>query len=444
VTDRWGVPRWWQRLAATRLLEHDDGGQLVWEEWLLSTARQVGKSWLLRGLAGWRLEQGARFGGAQLVMHTGKDLPVCREVQRPMRIWARQHRDEGWDGKEANGKEEVSAPDGGRWLVRAQDAVYGYAAGLALVDEGWAVMPQVVSEGLEPTLAETPSGQLGLVSTAHRRATGLLLRRREAAIAQLGAPVGSLMLEWSAPADAELADVAGWRQASPHWSARRERLVARALERALEGVSDDPDEPDPVESFRAQWLNVWPGELGVRAGAASRLVDEQVWLGAADLEAVAEGPLTVVLEDRTGLGAAAVVCGATPDGRWLLWGRLFGSRAEAVGWCALLLDGNRGGRLLTPLVGDESLAGFPAPVSRPGAGQVPQGLSKLRELLGSGRLVHDGGAELTGQMVGALVAERVPGLVVMSSGRSDLVRCGALAVAAAAAAPAPRPGWVMV
>jgi hypothetical protein len=46
-----GQLRWWQRLAATRLLEVDDEGHLVWPAALVLTARQVGKSTLLRELA---------------------------------------------------------------------------------------------------------------------------------------------------------------------------------------------------------------------------------------------------------------------------------------------------------------------------------------------------------------------------------------------------------
>ena len=54
--------RWWQRLAATRLLEHDADGHLVWLWAVLSTSRQVGKSVLLGELALWRLAQAARWG----------------------------------------------------------------------------------------------------------------------------------------------------------------------------------------------------------------------------------------------------------------------------------------------------------------------------------------------------------------------------------------------
>ena len=75
------------------------------------TARQVGKSYLLTELLLWRICQGERFGEPQLVLHTGKDLPICRDVQRPARMWARRQGD-GWYAREANGREEVGAPDG--------------------------------------------------------------------------------------------------------------------------------------------------------------------------------------------------------------------------------------------------------------------------------------------------------------------------------------------
>ena len=88
--ERTGKPlRWWQRLVATRLLEVDEDGELVWETMVLTMARQLGKSWLLRELLLWRIMQGDRFGEPQDCLHTGKDLAVTKEVQRPARLWAK-------------------------------------------------------------------------------------------------------------------------------------------------------------------------------------------------------------------------------------------------------------------------------------------------------------------------------------------------------------------
>src|SRR5262245_26209649 len=110
-------------------------------------------------------------------------------------------------------------------------------------------------------MAEREQPQLVLVSTAHRRATALMLGRRQVALAQLEEGDGDLLIEWSAPAGTELDDRTAWRLASPHWSERRERLVSKRHDAMQAGEIEDPDEPDPVESFRAQWLNQWPTKI---------------------------------------------------------------------------------------------------------------------------------------------------------------------------------------
>jgi len=113
-------------------------------------------------------------------------------------------------------------------------------------------------------LAERRSPQLGLVSTAHRAATALMPDRRRSALEQLADPRDTLLLEWSAPSDVAIEDRTAWRLASPHWSTTRERLITAQHRRALAGErTEDPDEPDPVESFRSQWLNIWPARRTV-------------------------------------------------------------------------------------------------------------------------------------------------------------------------------------
>ena len=55
-----------------------------------------------------------------------------------------------------------------------------------------------------------------------------MLERRRVALAGLEDGDGDLLVEWSAPADAKLEDVDAWRLASPHWTPKRERLIAKA------------------------------------------------------------------------------------------------------------------------------------------------------------------------------------------------------------------------
>src|SRR4029077_19219670 len=74
--------RWWQRLVAARLLETDRDGRLVWETATLSTARQVGKSWLLRELCLWRGAIGGGCGGGAVERGRRSGGPRARPEHR--------------------------------------------------------------------------------------------------------------------------------------------------------------------------------------------------------------------------------------------------------------------------------------------------------------------------------------------------------------------------
>lgn len=424
--------RWWQRLAATRILEVDVDGQLVWGDWLLTVSRQVGKTWLVGDLCEWRLEQGDRFEAEQLVLSTGKDVAVVREMQRPARMRAKLH-PERWKVREVNGQEEIELlADSSRWMVRSRESVYGYPASLATVDEAWKVSAAVVEEGVEPTMVEQPQSQLGLVSTAHRRATVLMIGRRQSALERLGDPGedATLLLEWSAPRGAALDDRAAWRLASPSWSPRRERLIAKRLERALAGESDDPDEPDPIESFRGQWLNQWPAKrIVVERG--DELVTEDAWaVAACDVDS--EGPLVISVEDHLGQGAAIAFCGTLPDGRWVLGGWLCDSRGEAYVTAAQTVELRPGSMVVVgaSLFGDAALDAIAAPVEKATRAEVGPALTLLRDLLGDGLVTHDGSADLTAQVSAARVSVTAGGVVslVATAARGDLLRAAVWAL----------------
>ena len=170
-----------------------------------------------------------------------------------------------------------------------------------------------------------------LVSTAHRMATSLMLTRRGAALDGLEDGTGELLIEWSAAAGAELDDERAWRQASPHWNDRRRKMVARQLQRALAGEGADPDEPDPVQSFRAQWLNQWPTRQARPQGKTVPLLDTALW---AELERELapddDCPVWLAVEDDYGLGAAVAAVASRADGRLELDGWLCGDWDQAI------------------------------------------------------------------------------------------------------------------
>ncbi|MFJ8685061.1 terminase [Micromonospora wenchangensis] len=289
--------RWWQALAITRQLEHREDGSLCHRVVVESAPRRAGKSVRVRGLALWRMAHPELFGEVQTVIHTGSDVAICREIQRGAWRWAEEVA--GWTVTMGNGKESIETPDGDRWLVRAQRAVYGYDVALGIVDEAWDVKPDTVSEGLEPATLERSSPQLHLTSTAHRRATSLMRSRLRVALE--GGEDDTLLLLWGAPAGSDPGDPEVWRAASPHWSEDRRRMIADKYAKAVAGEADpQADDPDPMAGFTAQYLNIWPlREVAVTA------IDLDAWANCLD-------PAPVDTEQRQRLAACVDL---SPDGQ---------------------------------------------------------------------------------------------------------------------------------
>lgn len=218
-------------------------------------------------------------------------------------------------------------------------------------------------------------------------------------------------------------------------------MLEAKLERVGLGISDDVDEEDPAEAFRSQYLNAWP--VG-RVAASSRdepLVDQAAWSDAAnDHMQLPNSPLIVSIEDWFGRGAAAAVAALLADGRVFVAGMLFAGRAQACSWAANVLTAHPESRLLVgaSLIADAAVVAATAatvtmkaePMSTTATATA---LPTVRQLISERRLMHDGSAELSGQMLGMRVSpSRAGGLLVSSrSQRSDLARCAAWAVTVA-------------
>ncbi len=322
--------RYWQRLAMRRQLEVDADGNLVWRTVIESTPRRSGKSTLIRALAMWRLHQADRFGEEQLILLTGKDLPIVREIIRRGWPWAHIN---GFNTRKANGQEEIENPDGSRWVVRGRDSVFGYDVGFGVVDEAWAVDVSVVDDGLEPALLERMQPQLMLTSTAHRKATPLMRVRREAAMDQLASPTETLLLHWGAAEDANIQDRRAWREASAHWTADREVWMESSLKRMLAGEGTlGEGETDPAEAFKAQLLNIWPPKA-VKEDAHWMPSDVLSRCGVRDQGALTPRPGAVAAIEVSvdGSSWSAAVC----DGE-VATVKVGGTLAECVAWAVAM------------------------------------------------------------------------------------------------------------
>jgi hypothetical protein len=421
--------RWFQRLIATRLLEVDADGHLVWGWLLLTVARQVGKSLLLRELCLWRVHQFGRFVGPQDVLHISNQVRTGKEVMRPAQMWARRQGDGVWDVKVANESVQLEhLASGSRWMLRTPNNAYSFTAAMAFVDEAWAIPPAAIEEGVAPALVATPDAQLVLMSTAHRKATLLCLGRRRLALDALASGDGGLLIDWSASPDMEIDDPAGWRQASPHWDKRRERFIAERLAFALSPEFANPDEPDPQEWFRAQWLNQWPRRNATGRTRGEPLVAADVWESCRGVVVDDPDRIVAAVADYAGLGVAIAAVVVQPDGRLGVDGWTVAGWADALADLRRLQAGHESFRVFAdPMLKDRMPPGLRA--STAPATLTRSGLSLLRELAAAGGVVSDS-VDLADQLGSVRVADSVGGLTIVPGARADLVRAAAWAVAA--------------
>jgi hypothetical protein len=406
--------RWWQRLVVYRALEHREDGSLCWETVWLSTTRQVGKSTLARWVIQWRMEHGHRFGNAQpdTCLFTARHLDVSREVLRPAMVWAMEQ--PRWVTRQANGEQRIEHPNGARWLVRAVNAAgYGFTLSLAFVDEAWDVAPAVVDDQLAPTQITVESPQLWLISTAHPEATELMPGLRKAGLLQLDQPDSLLLMEWSGHPAREPDDLAGWREASPYWDAKRESFLRK------QWVSSTSE-----ESWRAQWLNQWPKHS--RLG----LVDEDSWAGMATpgLKVPGGVPLVLALEAIGGGGVTLVKSWKDPAGKVCLKAEHRLTLIKALTEAHQLAADRPGTTLLLGANLDKMVArdAFPGEVVLCGIRETRQATHLFQGLAVEQLLCHDGDPVLAKQITGAAVVASESG-PVMSGTRSpvpvDAARC---------------------
>jgi hypothetical protein len=283
----------WQAYALDRALEYDKDG-LIWASVIITVGRQSGKSWLSRAVCMWRLHNAELFGEPQTIIHVANKRETAMEVIRPAMQWAV----ETYGNKAArwgNTMAGINLPTGDRWIIHAanESAGVGYSAGMVFADEAWKIERRVIEDSLAPTMAERNQPQLWLVSTAGDSSSELMLTARARAIDNLDTPTSELLLEWSAPPDADPDLVSTWQWGSPDWSEKREKFLRQQWERIDPGA------------FKREYLNQW-------------IVKDNHWMGSGVWDTCEDPTLVLDVNQHW-----AVACESDFDGT---------SHAVAIAW----------------------------------------------------------------------------------------------------------------
>jgi hypothetical protein len=428
------VLRWWQRLAITRQLEHRLDGTLCCETYIESAPRRAGKSIRMQGIATWRLvDPMGLFDETQLVMHTGNDLAICREVQ--MKAWPWAVAKWGKDAVvKANGKEAVVTPDGDRWLTKAQTAVYGYDICLGMVDEAWDVSTECVGDGIEPAMLERIMPQLMLTSTAHPRTTSLMPAYIRDGMTS--SDPRTILLVWgvdpgrlaglSPQQRAELiGDPALWKAASPHWSEDRARYIAGKWAKALT-TKPTPDNPDPVRTFEKQYLNVWTLDIDTSI-PGDPITEPAKWGRLASSVPADVAPAGAAIESWGADGISLALAYPLDERRVVVTVSDHDTMAGAVA----AVKAARFRKRLTvgaSLIDDPALTGV---AKEPGKGMTGASVGALGGLLREDVVRHDGGQHFTDQVLEVRTVAGSNGARLVSKGRADAVKAAVWAITAA-------------
>jgi hypothetical protein len=239
----------WQKRIVNDALTYDENGDFVFREACVSTARQCGKSLVMRACAGFFATE-----YAALQKEPQNIVIVANQKRRSMALFRDVVRDledkflckVRWQ----NGDERINFPDGSSISVVAASAhAHGMTASVILVDELWDISPEVVFTALRPSqIAIKKNPMMMMFSTAGDQGSTVLLQLREQGMAAIDSGrTGSLYFaEWSLPPGVSLEDRRYWGWANP-------ALGTTITMKALELAFDSPNR----QAFIRGHLNLW-------------------------------------------------------------------------------------------------------------------------------------------------------------------------------------------
>ena len=238
----------WQKRIVTDALTVDADGDFIFREACVSTARQCGKSLVMRAVAGFMATE-----YAALRKEPQSVVIVANQKRRSMALFRDVVRDldEKFECKVRwmNGDERINFPDGSSISVVAASAhAHGMTASVLLVDEVWDISPEVVFTALRPSQIAVKNPMMMMFSTAGDQGSTVLQQLREQGIAAIdsGTQGALYFAEWSLPPDVSIEDRSYWGWANP-------ALGTTITMKALELAYDSPNR----QAFIRGHLNLW-------------------------------------------------------------------------------------------------------------------------------------------------------------------------------------------
>jgi len=447
----------WQARAVSRALAVTAGGRLVHREYLISTARQNGKTAIVRALIGWALTTAAGpaweliYGLAHTRAQARIPYAAVMSDLAPLQRRLGHERAGGLALTRYLGIRSAVAGWHREYHVAsrdARDAIRGYSIDLGIFDEVRTQRDEDTYAGLKPTMTARPDPLLFEISTAGDERS-ILLRRlweRGRRILDGAEPADGFGMSWYAADETDAPDnPAAWAKASPAMA--EGRIDAASIRDELAALTP--------ATFRQERLNLWsdaadewlPAGVWSRAAGAPPLErGDRIVLGVEADPSWARASVAVAVagaDAPTFVGIAADLSAA--PGATVAPGDLIDALADAArAWAPALIVYSRTG------AGARHVEAWAAELDIPTLALAPADLRAASELFRSeligGRLMHADDPMLGAQARRARPSAPLAGggwyfSIRESSGAIDALRAAAWAAwgATAPEAAAPQP-----
>jgi phage terminase large subunit-like protein len=417
----------WQAELLVKAFQHQDG-LFVHSTVLASTARQNGKSYLLRSIVGWALLDLPRLWGRPVsILSTAHELSLAAEVFEAMRDTLERWEESGlckvtW----AYGRQKVQMVDGSTWKVLAATGKkHGGTYDIILGDELWALSEATIFSALRPSQIAVPSPMLYLTSTAGDEGSTAYLKLREQALGIIdsGVPSDMYMAEWSMPDGCDPLDERYWGYANPS--------LGRTI--TLKGLRSAAASPDRAQFIRAH-LNKW-------VSAANSWMPLGMWSKRRTDWNEGEGGVLAVDSATDGSKYVGVWARPDPEGHVVV-SMAFTTESNFDMWHEITRRLEADSKLklaITPGLYVHTPEKYRQRTTQWGYGELLKFVGLVRSFIIEGRILHTGETMLA-EHVNRAVLVKAENSIVISSQRSpgpiEAARCMVVAAALVSAKPA--------
>lgn len=304
----------WQQHVVDVAYEIDpDTGDLVYREVDITVPRQEGKTALGMSVKVFRC---TKFGRQRVIYFAqSRNAAAKKFLGEHVFLLERSSFKNALEVRRSNGSEAITWRNGSEWSIDAPTTTAGHGNTVdhADIDEAFAHVDDRVEQAMTPAMITRRSPQLWVTTTAGDAQSFYWYRKLLAGrkACEAGAPGAVAFFEWSAPDEADPADVETWRACSPAlgYTISLDALRAewdKAQRKGVEGVN----------LFRRAFLNQWPEvpQLDDLPGLWEVIPSEH-WKSCEDKESVAVGAVAFAIDTTPDRAWSSIsMAGTRPDG----------------------------------------------------------------------------------------------------------------------------------